>query len=299
MLCYTLVMEVWFISAVAGAVLAGLSNFFFKIAASRGYNAEVFTLYGGLGSAVVVGLVAWISQYSLLQFNVFTILMLTAGVIASAGGIMKVYALRHIDSTIFFPLFKLLAPGLAIVFGILWFAEEFTWVEWFGMLLGLTVPLLLITRAENGRQNNLKAGLILVVLTALASASAAALNKFVIDTGFSVIVGLFYVSVGVFIGTVVTIMLKRGFWSTYRHIKSDSDLPLVFYASTRAILIGASMGLVLYAYAQNGTLAIVQTIHSMYILIPIVLSIIFYNEHWNVQKAVAIILSVLALVLLG
>jgi len=35
-------MEIWFISAVTGAVFAGLSNFLFKIAASRGYNAEVF-----------------------------------------------------------------------------------------------------------------------------------------------------------------------------------------------------------------------------------------------------------------
>lgn len=292
-------MEIWFISALAGAVLAGVSNFFFKVAASRGYNAEVFTLYGGLVSAVLVGIVAWISHDSIFQFNLFILIMLIAGMIASAGGIMKVYALRHIDSTIYFPLFKLLAPALAIIFGVVWFAESFSRTEWIGLLLGLLIPLLLITKAENGRQNNLKAGLVLISLTALTSSLAAALNKLVIDSGISVLVGLFYASVGVFVGTVFTIIIKRGLWSTYQHIKQDSELKLIFYASLRALLICASMGFVLYAYSQGGTLAIVQTIHSMYILIPIVLSIIFYNEHWNLQKAVAIVLSVLSLVLLG
>jgi len=292
-------MEIWFISAVLGAVLAGISNFFFKVAANRGYNAEVFTLYGGFVSALSVGIVAWISHYSLYQFNLFVIIMLGAGMLASLGGIMKVYALRHIDSTIFFPLFKLLAPGLAIVFGVVWFAESFSQIEWIGMLLGLTVPLLLITKAENGRQSNLRAGLILVLLTALASATAAAFSKLVIDAGVSVLIGAFYASVGVFIGTVITIIIKRGLRSTYRHVLEDSKQKLIFYATLRALLITASLVFILYAYSVDGTLAIVQTIHSMYILIPIVLSIIFYNEHWNLQKAVAIILSVLSLALLG
>jgi len=114
-----------------------------------------------------------------------------------------------------------------------------------------------------------------------------------------VLIGAFYASVGVFIGTVITIIIKRGLRSTYRHVLEDSKQKLIFYATLRALLITASLVFILYAYSVDGTLAIVQTIHSMYILIPIVLSIIFYNEHWNLQKAVAIILSVLSLALLG
>ena len=55
----------------------------------------------------------------------------------------------------------------------------------------------------------------------------------------------------------------------------------------------------LFAFSVGGTLAVVQTIHSMYILIPIVLAIIFYNEYWNLQKAAAIVLSVVSLAFLG
>jgi drug/metabolite transporter (DMT)-like permease len=292
-------MEIWFVTAAAGAVFAGISNFFFKVAANRGYHAEVFILHGGLVSTVLTGLVVLLSDHSLLQFNFFISVMLIAGMLAALSGIMKVYALRHIDSTIYFPLFKLLAPILAIIFGIVWFAETFTSIEWIGMTLGLTVPLLLITKAENGRQMNLKAGLLFVLLTALASAFAAALTKFVIDAGIGVLVGVFYSALGVFLGTVITIIFKKGFWSVLRHVRTDSDGKLILFGSLRAIFISLSYGLILYAYAHGGTLAIVQTIHSMYILIPIVLSIIFYKEHWNLQKATAIALSAAALVLLG
>lgn len=291
-------MEMWFIAALAGAILAGISNFYFKLAANNDYDAEVFTLIGGLVSVLAVGIVAAFLGTPILKLSALTIIMFTAGILAASGGIMKVYALRHIDSTIYFPLFKLLAPGLAILFGVIWFSESFLLIEWIGLVFGLTVPLLLITRSENGRQRNLQAGLILVLLTALASAFAAALNKFAIDAGIPILTGLFYASLGVFLGTIMTIIYKKGLWSTYRHITDGYSAPIFWYGSLRALLISASFGCILYAY-QDGTLAVVQTIHSMYILIPIILSVILYNEHWNTQKALAVTFSVLALALLS
>jgi uncharacterized membrane protein len=55
------------------------------------------------------------------------------------------------------------------------------------------------------------------------------------------------------------------------------------------------MFFIFYAYGNGGTLGVVQTINSMYILIPIVLAIYFYKEHWNAQKMLAVVLSVVAL----
>lgn len=292
-------MEIWFISAVMGAIFAGLSNFLFKIAASRGYSPEVFSLYGGLAATILTASVVIFTDPSLFQFSRFAAIMLFAGMIASIGGIIKVYALRHIDSTIYFPLFKLLSPALAIAIGIIWFSEHFSFVEWVGMSIGLTVPLLLITKTENGRQNNLKAGLIMVVLTAFISAIVAAMNKFAIDAEISVITGIFYSSFGVLLGTICTIVYKKGVRSLVKHVYTDTNSKLIIYASLRALLINISFAFILYAYTKDGTLGIVQTVHSMYILIPIVLSIIFYNEHWNLRKAIAIVISLLSLALLG
>jgi drug/metabolite transporter (DMT)-like permease len=292
-------MEIWFIAAVIGAIFAGLSNFIYKIAASRNYNAEVFSLYGGLAATLLTSSVVLFIDPGLFHFSLFTAIMFGAGMLAALGGILKIYALRHIDSTIFFPLFKLLSPALAIGIGIVWFAESFSLLEWSGMLIGLTVPLLLINKSENRRQNNLKAGLIMIILTALFSATSSALSKFSIDAEINVFTGLFYSSFGVLIGTACTIVYKKGIGYLLKHLPTDSTGKLIAYAALRALLINVSFGFILYAYASGGTLGIVQTVHSMYILIPIVLSIIFYNEHWNFQKAVAITLSVLSLALLG
>jgi len=60
----------------------------------------------------------------------------------------------------------------------------------------------------------------------------------------------------------------------------------------------ASFTTFLYAFAFNGPLAVVYTIHSLYILIPIILSIIFFNEHWNTRKVIAIVASVAAILLM-
>ena len=48
----------------------------------------------------------------------------------------------------------------------------------------------------------------------------------------------------------------------------------------------------------DGSLGVVYAIQSLYILIPIILSIVIYKEHWNVRKIFAIILSLAALAFL-
>jgi len=63
------------------------------------------------------------------------------------------------------------------------------------------------------------------------------------------------------------------------------------------ILQSCSFLFIMLAFAE-GTLSIVYTVQSLYILIPIILSIIIYKEHWNARKVVAIILSIAALALL-
>lgn len=291
-------MEPWFLAAVGGAVFAGVSNFYFKQAAARGYSAELFSLYGGLISIVLV--LALLLVYPTDIKNGWVVLVaFFGGCIAGNTNIFKVLALRYIDSTIYFPIYKLIAPALAIFFGLVFFAEEFSNVEWVGMVLGLLVPLMLITPSEHGRQNNLLLGLVLVVLTGFTSATSAALNKFATDSGMAVLAVLLFASAGIFVGTLGHMVQKKGIRSIKHTVVTETAKGLLLGATLRAVLISVSLGLMLYAYALGGTLAIVQTIHSMYILIPIVLAIIFYNEHWNVPKIVAIVLSVAALALLA
>ncbi len=291
-------MQLWFWAAVAGMVLAGISNFGFKIAAKKGFDAEVFNLYGGIVSVIFASLCLFIVQPADVNGWLVVVIALLSGFTATTGGIMKVYALRHIDTTIFFPLFKLFSPLLAVIAGIIFFKESFTLTEWIGILLGLFIPLLLINKIEHTRQQNLVAGLIFVGLVSLASALAAAMNKYVIDTGMSHWVALWYTVFGIVVGTLIIILFKLRS-ATWRHLVDQSNKALISQAIFRSLFISTSTLLIFYAYGHGGDLGIVQTIHSLYMIIPIVLAVLIYQEHINWKKALAVLLSILALAFLG
>jgi len=225
-------MELWFWAAVGGAILAGLSNFCFKIASKRNYSSELFSLYGGLVSIVFAGIALIITGDTLFTYAYVALVTMIAGAVATMGGIMKVYALRYIDTTIFFPLFKLLAPLLAVIAGIIFFGEQYTWYQYLGIGLSLTVPLILITNAERGRQSNLAAGLLFVVLISMTSALAAFLNKYAIDVGMTVVVTLWYSSIGIFIGTSVLLLSTLGVQGAWQSIRQQSNITLFGYATS-------------------------------------------------------------------
>lgn len=292
-------MELWFVVSVVGAVSAGISNFFFKVAAIKEYSAELFIFYSSLTSITITTTILLFWPQPVLGFGWVAGILLASGLISALAGSLKVYALRYIDSTIYFPLFKLFAPLLAIIAGVFWFQESFIWYEWLGMAVGLLVPLILITKAEDNRQNNLFLGLLLVVVTGALSAFAAIIYKYSIDSGMPTTVTLWYTVMGIFIGSLLSIAYKTGFSKVIHSISIDSSWGLFGTAILRSSFIATSVWLMLFAFSVGGTLAVVQTIHSMYILIPIVLAIIFYNEHWNLQKAAAIVLSVVSLAFLG
>ena len=291
-------MQLWFWAAVTGMVLAGISNFGFKIAAKKGYDAEVFNLYGGIVSVIFASICLLVVRPEDVSGWGIVIITLLSGFVATTGGIMKVYALRHIDTTIFFPLFKLCSPFLAVIAGIVFFKESFTIPEWIGILLGLFIPLLLINKMEHTRQQNLVAGLIFVGLVSLASALAAAMNKYAIDAGMSHWVALWYTVFGSVIGTLIIILFKLRS-ATWRHLVAHSNKALISQAIFRSLFISTSTLLIFYAYGHGGDLGIVQTIHSLYIIIPIVLAVLIYQEHINWKKALAVLLSILALAFLG
>ena len=59
----------------------------------------------------------------------------------------------------------------------------------------------------------------------------------------------------------------------------------------------AGSNIFLFLALQEGLVSIVYTIQSIYILIPIILSIVYFKEHINKRKIIAVILSIIALAL--
>lgn len=287
-------METWFIFAVISIFVGGAESFTHKITAERGHDFVVLSLFASSLSIItlftIVMLFAEIGDFSWTTLGVAAL----AGIIVLLATTLKVEALKSIDTAIFFPIYKVSAPLFTIVLGMIFFQEVFSVYEWIGLILSMIVPLMLVTKAEDKRQKNLKRGLLLLLIGSVATAITTALHKHGVNITPNIWYFMLLVEVFVLSSAVVAINTQhRG--QVITKLKKEVTGESLGLSVLLSIWHVSVVGLLLLAFANGGPLAIVYTINSLYILVPIVLSIIFYNEHWNARKIVAIVLSLTAL----
>lgn len=289
--------ELWFVFAVLSALIGGVGGFTNKIAAQKKYDSLLVMFFTSVVSLFLFTPVA-IMREGLTDLSWSALVVaFVGGIIFSFSNRMKIIVLYYIDSAIFLPLFKVVGPLMVIIFGVIFFGESFSLYEWIGLIVSLLVPLLLISRTENSRQNNLKMGLILVLVCAATSAISAGLQKFATDIATIPTWIMVFGTIGVLCSAVVQYYIA--------HRKKLSETMKAYFSKgllqvsvMRSVLAGGGAYLTILAYAYGGPLGIVYTINSLWILPAIVLAIIFYGEHWNFRKALAIFLSIVALALL-
>lgn len=278
---------------IAGTILAGIHVFIQRIAIARDYNSNLLNSYTGI-VAGAIGLLVSLIWLDVTKLSWFMVLFATVnGAFYLLGSNLRMDAMRHIDTTILLPLHKFMSPLFALLFGILYFGEILRVNEWIGIGLGMIVPLLLISKAENKRQNNLAKGLLFMVISAAIVAANAAINKEGIEIFSSVVLFAAVSHLGSAIIGLTPRLLKKQ--------KTEIDYfesGLLWLSLLVGIVSFLSFNALLFAFAYGGPLAIVYTIHSLYIVIPIVLSIIFFKEHWNTRKVVAIVASIAAIMLM-
>jgi drug/metabolite transporter (DMT)-like permease len=290
-------LEPWFVYSIISAISGGAYIFATKVAVERGYDGTIFNTLGSLISAIfLIILTGFIAGYSVLAWAAVAFVGANA-FFYMIGNIVRYDALGCIDTAIFYPLYKTLSPILVILAGIMLFGERFTLYEVVGLILSVTVPLLLVSSKENGRQRNLKRGLRLLVAAAFLAAVAAIMLKFAVSYADN-IWQLSAVAHGLLVVVGIGILLRKKKPSElFNQSKMSPDKQYIFLIGLMGICHAFSFAFFMLAFA-SGPISLVYTIQSLYILIPIILSIIFYNEHWNFRKIIAIILSIAALGLL-
>ncbi len=286
--------EWWFWLVIGSAVFTGFQTFTYKVAAERDYDVALLNVYGGFVSGFLLLILALIyAENYYLSAYVLSLSALTA-LLYLIGNVARHHALQAVDTAIFFPLYKVLGPSLVIFAGILLFGESFSKTEWIGLILSLLVPVLLISRVEKIRQTNLRKGLQLLCVTTIFTVLAALTTKEMAVATNNI---WFLVAVGDMLMAVMAVILfwrQSGDKNVLARAISHTSRSLITTALWLGVLQGFAYVMVIFAY-QTSPVGIVYTIHSLYILIPIILSIIYYHEHWNVRKVAAIVLSIAAL----
>lgn len=279
---------------LAATLFAGIHLFLQKIVANENRSSAFngFFMYG-ISGAMALAVMFSISEIP-EEWMVIGFFAIIAGVTHGIGNFIRIESLKYIDSVIYFPINKVLGPLIVLIGGIVFFKDSLTVLQYIGIIASISVPLLLVSSTEKHRQNNLRLGIIFLVVSTLLTAGSTLFTKqALVDTSTV----SFVLSIGQIAGTIssLAILLKqhgREFRKTlnldFREIYLGVIGGILAFFSSYSLLKALSMGLI----------SIVYTIHAHYILVPIVLSIWWYREHINVRKVAAVALSFLAIALL-
>jgi len=286
-------METWILWALLSAITGGFYGFTFKMIAQRNYDTYIATILW-YGTAALISLVAFLMRSWVPNiheaFLMISILWFGNIFFYTASIMTRVEAMRNIDSVIFFPLYKTFGPIMVTWISLTVFKEHLDIKDVFGIIAGISVPLLLITRNENRIQKHLFKWVILVLITAILTSISSIIPKYIqvlhLDIEFFILMSFFF---GIFFS-----LGGYHFHSKKSKKKYETHGLIKFW-----ILTGVIHYLAFYTFmrAMEWNLAIAFTINSFSILIPIILSIIFYGEHFNLKKWIVIGLSIVSILL--
>jgi len=282
--------EPWFVYAALSGVFSGLYSFSHKISAEKNHSSMRATFYTSIAAAAM-SLGVFIVQGGKMDP---LYILLGLGILNSIGGftsvIARIHALKYIDTTIFFPLYKTFGPILIVGISIWGFGESMKLNEWIGIGLGIAVPLLLIHKSEHTRQCNLKKGLLLLGVSVIFVLSPATIAKIITLNDLNVFLYQFYA----FLCSAIFAWIgcAREVHTACTH--SHSHVKITGLFGGMCLFLGAS----LFLLSTRGNLGVVYTVNSFSIMIPIILAVIVYKEHINARKVTAIVLTVTSLIFL-
>lgn len=287
-------MEPWILLALASAIFSWFANFTVKMIIERGYNSYLYPIWTNLvGFIAFLGVMAYNGNIQNISIEILLFIaflsFINISLLTTSIG-TRVVSLHNIDTVIFYPLYKSFGPIIVTVFSLFYFKEILSPREIVGIAVGISVPLLLITRTENRIQKNLFLWVLFVVMTALLTAVSASVPKVIQTKWLDMDTFLFLAfSIGVIFSSSI-------YWMNRKKIqqKSYKKAPIYFWIISGIFHLASFYT---FSYALTGNLAVVFTINSFSILIPIILSIIFYGEHFSLKKGIVIALSIVSVLL--
>lgn len=289
-LLITKYMEIWFLFAIVSIFTSGLHNFTLKVAAENKYNISILNIYSFLIVIVCIGfyLALNIDQITLSLTKPILILSSLSWLLFYLWMFSRIEALKNVDTVIFFPLYKTFWPIIVTMISIFFFHEQLEIKEILWIILWVSIPILLVTNSEKKKQINLMLWLILIIITSILSAIGSWISKEVMIQEYNVALYLFITSIFWFIFSVISYKLSKNKQkNSHKSMWKLSLLSWILYLSSY----------ITFMYALQWNLAIVFTINSFSILIPIILSIIFYKEHFDFKKWCVILLSIISILL--
>ena len=275
-------------------LFAGVHLFVHKVVAHE-KRSSAFNGMLGYGIAGVIAVsIAIVTSSVPERWVVVGVIALLAGVTHGVGNFVRIESLKYIDSVLYFPISKVLGPLIVLIGGVAFFGDSLTALQYLGVLLSISVPLLLVSSVEKHRQNNLYLGSVYLVVATVLTAGSALLTKQALFTGDAF---WFVLTIGQVAGasSSIAILLRQHGREIRRTLVVDFR---EVYLGVLGGVIGFCSIFSLLKALDTGAVSLVYTINAHYILVPIVLSVWWYGEHISLRKVAAVAVSFLAIALL-
>jgi drug/metabolite transporter (DMT)-like permease len=284
-------MTSWYVLSLAALVLLGGQRFLYKVSAETGCNSAV-TTFSFMGTVAVLSWGAWLAVGQGMErpWGLLTVALVNSlGFLVSA--LATIEALRELPASVTYTVTRL-STVLVVGFSLFYFRERLTPSQGAGVLLALAVILLLArSRGESGGgSGNHRRGFALALLAVLGGAAASISSKFAA------------LHVDKFGFMAVSYTLSAAF-SLLAKSKLLANRP--GQRTRPALWIGLAMGLTNFAgyYAllkalAVGPLSIIAPLTSLYFVIAILLSLLFYRERLTALRVAGVMLTVLSIVLM-
>ncbi len=284
-------MQSWYVFSVAALVLLGTQRFLYKVAAERECSSALTTAVFMGTVTVLSGAVYFGSGETARNVGALVVWSLVNSASFALATIAHIEALRHLPAGVTFPLTRL-SLVVVILASVVYFGERLAPLQWFGILLGFAVVVVLAKDLRNDArpQGNSRAGLMLVAACILCGAIASISSKLaVVSTSKAGFMALSYL-----LGTFFSLAIEKR-WGRGKNTGNTKN----------AILLGGVMGVLnffgFYAFLtalSSGPLSAIALITGMHFVIAIVLSVLLYRERMTLRRGLGIGLTLLAVIFL-
>lgn len=283
-------MELWFISALASAAFMGFYVFIQKISAEKNHNSANTTLYS-MFTTSALGFIYLLFTQEILNSIILILITSTINILFYYTSVVtRIDALKLMPATIYLPLYKIISTFIIFFVTILFFKEEIKILQLIGIIFATMVPILLIEKNKKEKKKfKIEKGVILLLIGATATVISSTTSKYVASTGLSI---FYYLTITYFIGGILGILQYK----KTKHSTHNNEGAIKW-----GIISGTLMFLAFVCYLnafKTGNLAVVYSINSLSILIPLILSILIYKEKLTKKRILAIIFTILSLAFL-
>ena len=286
-------MEIWLIYAIISVFVSGIFNFLMKVISHRNYNTSYVSIVAYFTwsiLAIIYYLINNFWNYYLDNFWIYIVISFFNTFFYFLSTLTRVKSMDSVDTTIFFPLYKTFSPIFITLISLFIFWENLNLKESLWIIVWICVPLMLLTKTENKIQKNLKLWLFFVILTSIFASISNWFNKSLYNFGLNL--DLFIVFSLIF-WTLISLISYKYFGKESKKVYSEKWV-IKFWILMWIIHLVAFY---VFTKAVEWNLAIAYTINSFSILIPIILSVIFYKEEMTFKKGFVIFLSIISMLL--